>query len=62
MGLIVSLLTLPLAPVRGTVWVADEPLNFSHCNVVMASTPMLTTPMLLSSVVNALPLSSAYIV
>lgn len=27
MGLITGLLTLPLAPVRGTVWVADQVLH-----------------------------------
>ena len=47
-----------IATASGTV---DEPLNCSHFSVVMAPAPMLTTPMLLASVVKAVPVSSAYI-
>ena len=51
---------LSIATALGTVYILDEPVNCSHSSVVMAPAPMLTTPMLLSEVVNALPVSSAY--
>ena len=52
---------LSMATASGMVYMAEEPLNFSHSSVVMAPAPMLTTPMLLFSVVKAWPVSSAYI-
>ncbi len=54
-------LGLSMATASGTVYMVEEPLNFSHFSVVMAPAPMLTTPMLLSRVVKAWPVSSAYI-
>lgn len=50
-----------MATASGTVYMVEDPLNFSHFSVVMAPAPMLTTPMLLSRVVKACPVSSAYI-
>ena len=52
---------LSMATASGMVYMAEEPLNFSHSSVVMDPAPMLTTPMLLFSVVKACPVSSAYI-
>ena len=50
-----------MATASGTVYMVDDPLNCSHFRLVMAPAPMLTTPILLASVVNAWPVSSAYI-
>ena len=49
-----------MATASGTVYIADEPLNFSHFREVIDPTPMLTTPMLLFRLVNAVPVSLAY--
>ena len=54
-------LGLSMATASGMVYIWLYPTNCSHFSVVMEPTPMLTTPMLLSSVVKALPVSSAYI-
>ena len=53
---------LSIATASGTVYIVEEPLNFSHFSVVIAPAPMLTTPMLLSTDAKAVPVSSAYIV
>ena len=53
-------LGLSMATASGTVYIADEPLNFSHFREVIDPTPMLTTPMLLFRLVNAVPVSLAY--
>ncbi len=53
-------LGLSMATALGTVYILEEPVNCSHSSVVMAPAPMLTTPILLAEVVNALPVSSAY--
>jgi hypothetical protein len=39
MGLITGLLTLPLAPVRGTVWVAEQLANEAERQLREASSP-----------------------
>jgi gas vesicle protein GvpG len=39
MGLITGLLTLPLAPVRGTVWVAEQLANEAERQLQEASSP-----------------------
>ena len=54
-------LGLSMATASGTVYMVEDPLNFSHFSVVMAPAPMLTTPMLLFREVKAWPVSSAYI-
>ena len=51
---------LSMATDSGTVYMVEEPLNFSHFSVVIAPAPMLTTPMLLERLVKAVPVSSAY--
>ena len=50
-----------LATASGMVYIWLSPLNCSHFRVVMAPTPMLTTPMLFFRDVKAVPVSSAYI-